>query len=147
MSFYLIGFIILFTLTGMVLTIMGLPGSFLGFVGLFLASIFDGFNVFSITFVLIFFCITFLGEFLEYYFSGRRREKGAGAPAGVRGALIGGFLGAVFMSLMVSGIAIIIGSALGTFIGAFLAELFYERGAHVSGRSGITTLLGLALGS
>lgn len=146
MRYFQVSVIILFTVTGMLLSLLGISGALIAWGGVFLISVIDGFNIISPLFLTVLFLFALTGEFLEYYFSGRGARK-KGATKGVRGALIGGFLGAVIMSVFLPGLGTLIGVAAGTFLGAFIFEYASGNTFHASSSAGLGAMTGRALGS
>ncbi len=126
-------FILLIVLVfGLALNLLSLPGLWLMVGGYALYAWLTGWDVYvgwpSLTTMLI---LALLAEAAEF-FAGAAGSRAAGArKRGMIGAVVGAFLGAIFLSIIpIIGVAQIIGACLGAFLGAAIAEFWDKDFAH-----------------
>ena len=116
-----------------------LPG--LVFIWLIILSygLYDHWQHYGFTFVVVAACITALGMLLDQV-AGilGARKFGAGLP-GMIGAFVGALSGLILLNIP--------GLVLGTFVGAFFGELLFGKGLKASSYAGLGALLGFITGT
>jgi len=134
--YYLI--LLLLMLVGWFINILGLPGLWLmvaAYGGFFLATHAHGYVGWTSMIALI--VLALIAEAVEFL-AGAAGSKAAGArKRGMIGAIVGGFLGAIFLSVIpIPVVAQVVGACLGAFIGAAVMELS-DKGVSHSLRVGV----------
>jgi uncharacterized protein YqgC (DUF456 family) len=126
-------FILLVVLVlGLALNLLSLPGLWLMVGGYALYAWMTGWNVYvgwpSLTTLLI---LALLAEAAEFFAGAAGSKVAGGRTRGMIGAVVGAFLGAIFLSVIpIIGVAQIIGACLGAFIGAAVMEFWDKDFAH-----------------
>lgn len=112
----------LFCLIGLVLTPLGLPGTFVILAGALLYNLIQWSMAISPAMLGILMGIAVIGEVLEYVLSVKLASRRGSSSSAIWGAVIGGIIGAV-IGTPVPVIGSLIGLFIGVFLGAFLVEL------------------------
>lgn len=136
LPFYLLLFI------GLIITAIGLFGNAIIFVSTLVYAFLTGFYPLGIKELIIIGSLYALGELLEYVFTLLGvKWLGASRIAGWM-AVLGTLFGAIYGSMLLWGIGVIIGGFLGAIIGAFLTELII-KGHFISAlKAGIGAFVG-----
>src|SRR5690606_21726690 len=110
--------------TGVLLNIVGLPGNWILVLAMAAYAYLTGWDVHVGVWALgSVVAIGLLGEVAEFVAGGAGAKSAGGTKRGMVGAIVGGFLGAIFLSVIpVPVISQIIGACAGAFIGAFVVE-------------------------
>ena len=109
-------------LIGIFVIPIGVPGTFL-IAGLAMfQGLVTGFGTLSVQFVVILFAIAISGELIEFFFGALAAKRFGGSKYAMWGAILGGFIGAVWAT----GILPIVGTLLGAFAGAFTGATVLE---------------------
>ena len=139
----LIGIIFWIVLVGgIVLTLFGLPGTFIIASAALLYSLFTGYSEISWVLIFLLFAIAILLEFLEFSLSGYMANRFGGSKLSVFGAILGGLIGAIWGTAILPVIGTLIGAFIGAFGGAFIGEYFISRDFERALLSGIGAFLG-----
>ena len=128
--------------TGIVVTPIGVPGTFIIAFAALLYSAFTGFSEISWVLIFMLFTIAILLEILEFALSGYMASRFGGSKLAVTGAIIGGLFGAIWGTLILPIIGTLIGAFFGAFGGAFLGEYFISRDFNRSILAGLGAFLG-----
>ena len=136
----LIVFIVV-ALAGLLLTPIGLPGTFLIVVGAVFYNIIMWSWVLSFKVLAIILGLAIFGEILEYYLAVKAAKKHGASKAGVGGALIGGIVGAI-VGVPVFLIGSLIGLFVGAFLGAFIVEFFRQEDVVKAAHAGLGAFYG-----
>ncbi|MFC2061254.1 DUF456 domain-containing protein [Elusimicrobiota bacterium] len=142
MNILLILIVIAFSFTGVVMVMIGLPGTFIVWTGVLISALINGFRYISIKLLIVLFSFTILGEVLEYLSGLAGARKYGASTKGVMGALFGGMIGAVMLTALFPGLGTIIGALAGTFAGAFIGEYTSGSDLITSSRAGFGAFLG-----
>ncbi len=124
---------------GVAMNIVGLPGNWILVLMLAGYAYLTGWGVYvgpwGLGAVVV---LGLLGELGEFVAGGAGAKKAGGSKRGVIGAIVGGFLGAIFLSIIpIPIISQIVGACAGAFIGAFVVEYLIEPDAVRSTNIGI----------
>src|SRR4051812_35671860 len=134
--YYLILLIVM--LLGLAINVLGLPGLWLMVAALGGYAIATGWNVYVgwpslIALVLL----ATLAELAEFFAGAAGSKAAGGRTRGMIGAIVGGFLGAIFLSIIpIPVVAQVVGACLGAFVGAAVME-FYDKDWRHSMRVGV----------
>ncbi len=135
-------------LTGMFLSILGLPGIWLmvGAVGVY--AWLTRFQQFvGTTSLIVLVVIALLAEAVEFLAGSAGAKKAGGSKRAMMGAVIGALIGGIFLSVIpVPVISTIVGACLGAFIGAAVVELMIFKDVDRSLRVGVGAAHGRFLG-
>jgi uncharacterized protein YqgC (DUF456 family) len=139
----IIGFIvlILLCLIGLFLTLLGMPGNFVIFVGAVAYNLITWSMALSYAILGAVIGIAIAGEILEYIIGMRSAKKYGASKAGVAGAIIGGIIGAI-VGVPVFLIGSLLGLFIGAFLGAFVVEFFMKGDAEEAFKAGIGAFKG-----
>ena len=129
-------------IAGVVVTPIGIPGTFIIAVAALLYSIFTDFANISWTLIFMLFTIAILLEMLEFALSGYMANRFGGSKYSVIGAIAGGLIGAVWGTAILPIIGTLIGAFFGAFGGAFIGEYFISRDVNRAILAGIGAFLG-----
>lgn len=120
--------LIAFCLAGLVLTPIGLPGTFVILAGAIVYNLIQWAMALSLLVLGVLLGIALVGEVLEYVLSVKlASRRGASNPA-IWGAVIGGIIGAV-VGTPLPVVGSVVGLFVGVFLGAFLVELVLQKDA------------------
>jgi uncharacterized protein YqgC (DUF456 family) len=131
---------------GLWINILSLPGLWLmiAAAGIY-AWLTDGNDVGWVG-LLVLVVIALLAELMEFIAGGAVAKKAGGSKRAFIGAIVGGFLGAIFFTFPLGPIGTIFGICLGTFIGAVGVEWLVERRAGHALRVGYGAAKGRLVG-
>ncbi|MCH7886349.1 MAG: DUF456 domain-containing protein [Candidatus Marinimicrobia bacterium] len=128
--------------TGIVLTLFGIPGTFIIASAALLYSLFTDFSGISWVLIFLLFAIAILLEFLEFSLSGYMANRFGGSKLSIVGAILGGLIGAIWGTAILPVIGTLIGAFIGAFGGAFIGEYFISRDLERALLAGIGAFLG-----
>ena len=129
----------LLVLTGVVLSVINLPGVWVIFCGYLLSYVADGQEGFKFWIVLVVLGIALLSSVLDNVMSFAVAKKYGATKWGLLGSAIGSIVGLLVFNA--------VGMLVGLFIGAFVVELIILRRAlKDSAKSGIAAVIGWFLG-
>jgi len=144
--YYIILFFVM--LAGLVITIMTLPGLWLILAGAAIYAWLTHWHYIGWKTLVVLLVIAGLGEIVELGFSASGAKQSGGTRRGAWGALIGGVVGGLFLSVIpIPIISTLIGVCLGTFLGAMIGELSGGREALDSAFVGVGAAKGRLLGT
>ena len=133
--------LIAFCLVGLVLTPLGLPGTFIILAGAVAYNLIQWAMALSLSALGVLLGIALIGEVLEYVLSVKlASQRGASNPA-IWGAVIGGILGAIVGTPMPI-VGSVVGLFIGVFLGAFLVELVVQKDGARALKSAIGAFYG-----
>ncbi|MCH8288039.1 MAG: DUF456 domain-containing protein [Candidatus Marinimicrobia bacterium] len=132
-------------LAGVIITPMGLPGTFIIASAALLFAVLTDFELISLLLIIVLFGIAVLLEVLEFALSGFMTKRFGGSRLSVAGAIIGGIVGAIWGTMILPIVGTLIGAFAGAFGGAFIGEYFLSRNFDRSLLAGIGAFIG-ALG-
>ena len=117
--------LIVILITGLFLNILGLPGLWLMVAAFGGYALLTGWDVYvgwpSLIVIVV---LAILAEVVEFVAGAAGSAQAGGRKRGMIGAIVGGFLGAIFLSIIpIPIVSQIVGACLGAFIGAALMEL------------------------
>lgn len=125
---------------GVLITIVGLPGTWLVFLAMFVWSWGTSFSEITWPWLILFLVVTVLSSFVDNISVLLGAKKYGASNLGIVGAVIGLLIGAL--------IANIPGLLIGAFLGAVAAEmLFANKKSDEAIRAGFGTLIGFVLGN
>ena len=133
--------LIVFYLVGLVLTPLGLPGTFIILAGAVAYNLIQWAMALSLSALGFLLGIALIGEVLEYVLSVTlASRRGASNPA-IWGAVIGGILGAIIGTPMPI-VGSVVGLFIGVFLGAFVVEMVLQKDVTRALRSAIGAFYG-----
>lgn len=125
---------------GVLSTIVGLPGIWLVYIGMFIWSWDNAFNEITFGWLAFFFVVAFLSSFIDNIGMLLGAKKYGASNWGIVGAIAGIILGVIIGNIP--------GLIIGAFIGAVVAEtVFSKKKGDEAIRAGIGTLVGFVLGN
>lgn len=127
---------------GVVVTLFGIPGTFIIASAALLYSMLTDFSGISWVLIFLLFAIAVLLEFLEFSLSGYMANRFGGSKLSVVGAILGGLIGAIWGTAILPIIGTLIGAFIGAFGGAFIGEYFISRDFERAFLAGIGAFLG-----
>ncbi|MCA9740868.1 MAG: DUF456 domain-containing protein [Deferribacteres bacterium] len=133
-------------LVGIVLIPFGLPGTFLIAALALVHGLLTSFLPLTVNFVLILFGLAVLAEVIEFFLGAVAAKKFGGSKYAMWGAVIGGFVGAVFATGIMPVVGTLIGAFAGAFVGAFLFEYMHAKNVENALRVGFGAFLGAVSG-
>lgn len=134
--------IVIFTFGGILMVIVGFPGTFVTLGGIFLVALLNGFKELSLGLLGIFFAVAIIGELLEYISGIMGAHRYGASTKGTMGAIVGGMAGVIIGSTFFIGLGTVIGVFAGTFLGAFIGEYISGKDLLVSSKVGWGAFLG-----
>ena len=138
--------LVVFSLAGLAMIPLGLPGLWVMVGGVLIYGWLTQFHSVGIATIAIVLALAFLGEIIENWIGFRYAKRYGGSRRAGWGALIGGLVGAM-IGVPVAVIGSVIGAFIGSFLGAALFEYSYSRHAGVATRAGWGAVLGRAAGA
>jgi len=133
-------------LLGAGVTLIGLPGNLIIFLGALGYGYWEHFTHFSTTFLLLLFGIFILGEAVEFLAGAMGAKKEHASGQAVIAAILGAILGGIIGTGLLPFIGTILGAMLGAFSASFLAELAHSGDAEKSRRVAISVAIGQITG-
>jgi uncharacterized protein len=132
---------------GLFVNILGLPGLWVMVAGYVVYAWVTGWNVYvGWKSLIAIFVLAVLAELVEFFAGAAGSKAAGGRKRGMIGAIVGGFLGAIFLSVIpIPIVAQVIGACLGAFLGAAVME-YSDRDAAHSLRVGIGAAKGRFVG-
>lgn len=125
--------------------VLGLPGNFVPVIAALIAVLAGNGESFTWQWFFIFLAIAISGEVVDQITGLLGAKKYGASRAGMIGAVLGGFAGAILGTAVLPVIGSLIGVFAGCFILTFVFELiFSRRSAAESQRAGVGALLGKA---
>jgi uncharacterized protein YqgC (DUF456 family) len=121
--YYILLFVVM--ITGLLLNIVGLPGLWLIVAAYAGYAVATGWNIYvGLPSVIALIVLALAAEIVEFV-AGAAGSKAAGATTrGMIGAIVGGFLGAIFLSIIpIWVVSQIVGACLGAFLGALIMQM------------------------
>ncbi len=137
--------LVLLMLAGLALNLMSLPGLWVMFFSTFVYAWVTGFVYISWVGLLVLLILCALAELGETLLGGAAAKKAGGSTRAALAALLGGVLGAFFLTFGLFIIGTVLGAVLGAFAGAMLAELTVNADALHSARVGYAAAKGRLL--
>jgi uncharacterized protein YqgC (DUF456 family) len=128
--YYILLFVVM--ITGLLLNIVGLPGLWLIVLAYAGYAALTGWDVYvgwpSLLLVIV---LATAAEIVEFVAGAAGSKAAGGRTRGMIGAVVGGFLGAIFLSIIpIPVVAQIFGACLGAFLGAMIMEMTDKDIAH-----------------
>lgn len=138
-----------FCLLGVLLTALRLPGTWLLLTTAVVYGWWTGWERIGIATVLILAGVAIVGEVVEILASVVTARRAGATKQAAWGALIGGFVGMLFLSFLVPIplIGSMVGAVVGCFGGALLTELVIARNLAHGAKVGVFAALGFAIGT
>jgi hypothetical protein len=139
---------VLFWLTmigGIAIIVVGLPGTFLIVVNSFVFGWFTGFVDLTAGVLLGLLAIALVAEGIEFFLGAAAAARFGGSKMAIGGAIVGGFLGAIWLTSLLPVFGTIAGAFIGAFGGAALFEYIGTKDWDRSLQAGYGAFLG-ALG-
>src|SRR5947207_13048304 len=117
---------------GLFVNILGLPGLWVMVGGYVIYAWLTGWNIFvGWPSLVAIFVLAAVAELVEFFAGAAGSKAAGGRTRGMIGAVVGGFLGAIFLSVIpIPIVAQIIGACLGAFLGAAFMEYTDKDAAH-----------------
>lgn len=132
----------LIMLAGIIVIPFGIPGTFVIIGNALVYGLITDFAEVTWKFLGVLLVIAVLAEAIEFVLGAAAAGKYGGSRLGMTGAIVGGFLGAVWGTPIVPPIGIIFGAFAGAFVGAALLEYFQSKDLQKSLRVGYGAFLG-----
>ena len=129
-------------LVGILIIPVGIPGTFLIAGNTLVYGWLTGFNEITWTLIGILFLLCILLEVFEFFIGAATAVKFGASRQGMFGAIVGGFVGAVWATPLFPFIGTIIGAFVGAFAGASLFEYLGTKDLQKSLRVGFGAFLG-----
>jgi len=134
-------------LAGVVLSAVRLPGIWLIALGAFFMGWLTQWQLVSGSALGWILGLAVIAEVLEFLMSAVITRRAGGSGKAAWGALIGGFVGLVFLSIPLPVIGSMIGALLGCFLGAAIGEFSVGGSLDHGTRVGVSAAIGFALGA
>ena len=131
---------------GIVIIPFGLPGTFVIVVDVFIFALLTDFQPITWNFIGILLGLSILVELIEFFLSAAAAKKYGSSKWGMWGAIIGGFLGAIWATPIAPILGTIFGAFIGAFLGAFVFEYIRDSDVNKALRSGWGAFLGAVTG-
>lgn len=138
-----------FCLLGVLLTAVRLPGTWLLLVTAVVYGWWTGWERVGTATVLILAGVALVGEAVEIFASVVTARRAGATKQAAWGALIGGFVGMLFLSFLVPIplVGSMVGAVVGCFGGAMLTELAMRKNLARGAKGGVFAALGFAIGT
>jgi len=133
--------VILICIAGLVINLLGMPGTWVVFGAAILYNLIRGWGWISTPLIVILLIIAIAGEIIEYYIGAKAVKKHGASNYGVAGAVIGGIVGAI-VGVPVFIIGSLLGLLAGALLGAFLAEMIVKKDAKKAWKAGLGAFKG-----
>jgi uncharacterized protein YqgC (DUF456 family) len=145
-----LGLILFFAalLIGVLVIPLGIPGAFLQVLAALALSLATHGQRMRWYWVAAFLVLALIGEGIEFLAGQLGAKKSGGSKSAARGALIGGFAGAIGGGALIPipFIGSVIASFIGTFLGAILGQMYHQQHTELHLKVGFGALLGRAVG-
>jgi len=144
-----IGILVLWSLVGVLLTAVRLPGTWMILGGAVLYGWWSDWVTVGRWLLITLTACAVAGEIIELIASAILTRRVGGSRKAAIGGIIGAFLGMFFLSFLVPIpiVGTMIGALLGCFAGAMLGELAAQRAIEQSTRVGFVSAIGFAVGA
>ncbi len=139
--------LILLCLTGVVITVVRLPGTFLILLAAIGYSWWHEWERITLVWLLVLGGIALLGEVVDLLASLVTTRRAGGSRQAAWGGLIGAILGMIFLTVPMPLIGTFFGAIAGCFIGAAVAEILVHNRVGHGARVGIFSAIGFAIGA
>jgi uncharacterized protein YqgC (DUF456 family) len=118
---------------GLALNLMSLPGLWLMLLGVLIYAWVTGWVYVGWVGLLVLLILVIAAEVAEAMLGSAAAKKAGGGTRAAVGAMVGGFLGALFLTFGLLVIGTVIGACLGSFAGALIGEMSIRRNpAHLA---------------
>ncbi len=124
----------------------GVAGTFIITLAAFVYGLLTGFHQITLGFVLALFLVSVAVEAVEFMLGGLAAKKAGSSRWGFWGAVIGGFLGAVWMTPVLPFFGSLLGALVGAYAGAATLEFFAFGDPARALRAGWGAFVGAASG-
>jgi uncharacterized protein YqgC (DUF456 family) len=121
---------------GLSINLLSLPGLWLMLLGMLLYAWATGWVYVGWVGLVVLLLLVIAAEVAEAVLGSAAAKKAGGGTRAAIGALIGGFVGAIFLTFGLWVIGTVIGACLGSFIGAVIGEMSLQRHPGHLGRVG-----------
>jgi len=123
-------------ISGVVLTVVALPGVWLVYISVFILALVGKFTVITPTILIILFLLTLLSTFVDNILVALGAKRLGGSKWGMIGAILGVIVGVI--------VGNILGMLIGSILGATVFELlFAKKDIHQSLKAGLGSFLGI----
>ncbi len=119
-------------IAGLGVTVIGMPGVWLVFAGIFISALHTGFEEITILELVLFALIALLVSFVDNLIIPYSTKYTGGSRYAVMGALAGGFLGLLIGSTLGAFMTPILGGLIGAIVGPFIGAVAFE---YIFGKS------------
>lgn len=136
---------ILFSLVGLLLTFVGIMGTFSIFLGAAAYNLITWSWTISWKTLLIILGLAVLGEILEWFVDAIHSRSRGVSTAGTVGSIAGMIIGAILFSPLIFVIGTVIGMLAGAVAGAYIGELIVMKDSKKAWRAAKIALVGRAL--
>ena len=135
-------FLIVTLLVGLILIILGIPGTFLIWLAALIYGIVTKFYEISVTTILVLLGISVFGELIEFVSGLYGARKFGASRLGMVFALMGGIVGGILGSIVYPLVGTVAGVLFGAFCGALAGEKLLKREWAASFRAGFGAFIG-----
>ncbi len=129
-------------LLGILVIPIGIPGTFIMVVDCLIYGWLTSFSEMTAGLLAVLFVIAVMTEAIEFFIGAATAGKYGASRQGMFGAIIGGFVGAIWMTPIMPIVGTIIGAFAGAFAGATLLEYAQTRDKEKALRVGFGAFLG-----
>ncbi len=127
---------------GLVVIPFGLPGTFIMATAALIYGLLTDFTPIQFLDVVYLFGIAILGEVVEFLLGAFTAKRFGGSNWAMIGAIVGGFLGALWATGLMPIVGTLLGAFAGAFVGAFALEYLYRGKIHAAVKAGWGAMLG-----
>jgi hypothetical protein len=117
------GILLLLCLSGIFITLLGLPGLWVMVLAALVYAWYTSFQYIALWTLVILIVIAAIAELIEFLAGSAGAKKAGGSRRAAWGALIGGLLGAFLLTIPIPIIGTTIGLCIGVFVGALIGEM------------------------
>jgi len=136
---------ILFALVGVLLTMLGIMGTFSVFIGAVAYDLITWSWTIGWQALLVILGLAVLGEILEWVVDVSHSKARGVSTAGTIGSITGTIIGAILLSPLMFIVGTVIGMVIGAVIGAYIGELIVKKNSKKAWRAAKIALVGRAL--
>lgn len=133
-------------IVGILVIPFGIPGTFLIVIDAFIFALVSGFQSITWGFLGVLLGLSILVELVEFFLGAAAARKYGSSKWGMWGAIIGGFIGALWATPFSPILGTIFGAFIGAFIGAFVFEFIRFSDSARALRAGWGAFLGAFTG-